>query len=342
MQGAGMSEKKGPSVPRGVWCAHRRKAAPGMGRSRRSRKRGNIAHRKVENDAAAGEFLTKGDANAGEGASPDPYAHLLERVKRSVSTGGLLPAAATPQGGDRRLGALPRRTAPDRGQTPAARRKEAIKMAIRDRRGERYGRLTCIEPTEERGENGSVIWRCRCDCGKECLASGSQLSRGYKKSCGCMRQPLQLDLAGRRFGSLTVEEYAGQRANHLCWRCRCDCGQETLALQKDLLNGHTKSCGCLQRQMYRSNLRLVDGTSVTMIEKRKQSPIASNTSGYNGVYLNRRTGLWSAQITFKGKTYFLGSFKDIQDAVKARRKGEEMFDDFLEWYYAQHEKKAAQ
>ncbi len=170
------------------------------------------------------------------------------------------------------------------------------------------------------------------------MASGSQLSRGYKKSCGCMRQPLRLDLTGQRFGSLVVEEYAGQQDNHQYWRCKCDCGKQTLALQKNLLNGHTKSCGCLQRQMYKDNLRLVDGTSVTLIENRMQTPIASNTSGYNGVYWNERTRRWRAQITFKGKTYYLGSYKDIQDAVKARQRGEEIYDSFLEWYYEQHKR----
>ena len=57
-------------------------------------------------------------------------------------------------------------------------------------------------------------------------------------------------------------------------------------------------------------------------------------SGYNGVYLNKRTGKWTAQITFKGKTYYLGSYNDIQAAVNARKRGEEMYDDFLDWYYS--------
>lgn len=70
-----------------------------------------------------------------------------------------------------------------------------------------------------------------------------------------------------------------------------------------------------------------------MIEHRMKRTISSNTSGYNGVYRNRKSGRWTAQITFKGKTYYLGSFDDIEDAVKARRRGEEMYEDFLEWYY---------
>ena len=128
-------------------------------------------------------------------------------------------------------------------------------------------------------------------------------------------------LIGRRFGRLVVIGYDGRRGRYPYWRCRCDCGRETVVRQANLKSGHTKSCGCMRRQIYRDNMRLVDGTSVVMIEKRLKTPIQSNKSGYNGVYLNRKTGKWTAQITFKGKTYYLGSFANIQEAVEARRKG---------------------
>lgn len=103
--------------------------------------------------------------------------------------------------------------------------------------------------------------------------------------------------------------------------------------QTNLQSGHTRSCECVRKATYRDNLRLVDGTSVTMIENRKLSTIKTNRSGYNGVYFNPRRNSWVAQITFKGKTYYLGSYAMLEDAVKARRNGEEMYDRFLDWYY---------
>lgn len=54
----------------------------------------------------------------------------------------------------------------------------------KDLRGQRFGRLVAIEPTEERRYN-SVVWRCRCDCGNEKLASARALMSGGTKSCGC-------------------------------------------------------------------------------------------------------------------------------------------------------------
>ena len=116
------------------------------------------------------------------------------------------------------------------------------------------------------------------------------------------------------------------------WRCRCDCGRETVVRQSNLQSGHVKSCGCLQREISKQNLKIVDGTSITMIKNRMQKPIKSNKSGCSGVYYNEKRKMWHAQITFKGKTYYLGSFTTLADAIKARKRGEEMYESFLEWY----------
>ena len=150
-----------------------------------------------------------------------------------------------------------------------------------------------------------------------------------------MGNPPAKDILGRHFGDLTVTAYDGNREGTYFWRCKCKCGKETVVRQNNLLLGHTKSCGCRQKTAYIENLKLVDGTSVTMLEAAcNQRLISTNSSGYNGVYRNNKSGKWVAQITFKGKTYYLGAFSEIKDAVKARRTAEErMYGEFLEWYY---------
>ena len=203
----------------------------------------------------------------------------------------------------------------------------------RDLSGQRFGRLMCLEPARERSASGGTLWYCRCDCGNICLAEGAQLTRGYKRSCGCLHRPRTEEFLGRRFGRLLVTGYAGKSGGKHMWSCACDCGGSTVVAQGNLANGHTKSCGCLQREIYRENLKLVDGTSVAMIENRKKRPIKSNTSGVSGVYYSRRMDAWCAQITFKGTTYYLGKYGDIEDAIEARRAGEQIYDRFLDWYY---------
>lgn len=62
-----------------------------------------------------------------------------------------------------------------------------------------------------------------------------------------------IDLTGKRFGKLTVIERASNRVgkdnrSRVYWLCRCDCGNIKTIEASCLIQGHTKSCGCLQKE----------------------------------------------------------------------------------------------
>lgn len=52
------------------------------------------------------------------------------------------------------------------------------------------------------------------------------------------------DLTGQKFGRLTVIERAPNKGKKTMWRCKCDCGNETVVAGGNLTNGHIVSCGC--------------------------------------------------------------------------------------------------
>lgn len=55
------------------------------------------------------------------------------------------------------------------------------------------------------------------------------------------------NLAGQTFGRLTVvSREAGRR---VWWQCVCTCGKTTAVISYRLLNGTTKSCGCLRTEL---------------------------------------------------------------------------------------------
>lgn len=57
------------------------------------------------------------------------------------------------------------------------------------------------------------------------------------------------DLTGKRFGRLLVLDFGHQKQGKgRFWRCRCDCGSETLTRSGDLRRGDTRSCGCIHRE----------------------------------------------------------------------------------------------
>lgn len=49
--------------------------------------------------------------------------------------------------------------------------------------GQRFARLTIVAAAPSRG--GRTHWRCRCDCGREVVVRGANLSSGNTRSCGC-------------------------------------------------------------------------------------------------------------------------------------------------------------
>ena len=54
--------------------------------------------------------------------------------------------------------------------------------------GERFGRLLVIgesEPYINPSGRKIYMWKCVCDCGKECVVSTSGLRNGRTLSCGC-------------------------------------------------------------------------------------------------------------------------------------------------------------
>lgn len=59
----------------------------------------------------------------------------------------------------------------------------------------------------------------------------------------------------------------------------------------------------------------------------------TNTSGVTGVSYNKSRNRWEAEITFQGKRYRLGRYKEKEEAVKARRRAEEeLHGKFIKWY----------
>lgn len=57
-----------------------------------------------------------------------------------------------------------------------------------------------------------------------------------------------IDLTGAKYSRLLVLGLI-EIKNGIKWRCLCDCGNETMVYPAKLKNGHTKSCGCLTKEV---------------------------------------------------------------------------------------------
>lgn len=109
--------------------------------------------------------------------------------------------------------------------------------------GDKYGKLTVIKRIER------SRFECLCECGDTTVVDIRNLRSGEVKSCGCLcrtnskNEISPKDLTGMRFGKLIVKN-KDEKSNKLI--CQCDCGRTIATKRSYLLNGDTKSCGCIR------------------------------------------------------------------------------------------------
>ncbi len=136
------------------------------------------------------------------------------------------------------------------------------------------------------------------------------------------------DLTGQRFGKLIALECVGRRVSDgsAYWRCACDCGRFTVTSSNKLLQGKTTSCGCRKLEVLTGSRSYIGGTCVEIISSKK-IPV-SNTSGIKNVSFNR--GKWMGKISFAGRQFYLGRYRDIEDAQAVVSAAEQIRDEVVE------------
>jgi len=123
-----------------------------------------------------------------------------------------------------------------------------------DLTGKRFHRLIVLEESG-RDKWCKILWLCRCDCGTEKIICGESLKSGKTKSCGCFSLEIRsltkvVDCNGKQFGRLLVTERVGSdKHGKALWKCLCRCGGRVTVTTGQLRSGHTKSCGCLSREV---------------------------------------------------------------------------------------------
>ena len=86
--------------------------------------------------------------------------------------------------------------------------------------GNKYGKLTVIDSTEER-VRGRVCWVCKCDCGNVLTVIGTDLRTGRKLDCGCVPHYNFKDEIGNKYGRLTVIAKSNKKTSSrgIHWTC---------------------------------------------------------------------------------------------------------------------------
>jgi hypothetical protein len=236
-----------------------------------------------------------------------------------------------------------------------------------DLTGQRFGNLVALYRNGTTKE-GLVVWRCKCDCGKECDKVGVYLREGSTKSCGCMtgkyisesrRKTNQYNLSnqyGIGFDSkgnifyFDLEDY--ELIKPYCWMKnsdgyfmakKCD-GTGKRYLMHNLIMGrkyvdHIGGCNT-RNDNRKQNLRIFDNKhSFETYNNMNKKIQKNNKSGCVGVIWHKRDNIWESYITIDRKRVYLGRFENKSDAIQARKEAEEKY--FGEYSYDNSQKIAS-
>lgn len=108
--------------------------------------------------------------------------------------------------------------------------------------------------------NRSRVYKVLCPlCSKTFISRADHI--GKTKSCQeCSQAHRFIDISGQRFGRLVALERVGRTlapngTRQSMWRCRCDCGNETVVKYISLTTGNTRSCGCMEEENRHANMQ---------------------------------------------------------------------------------------
>ena len=129
-------------------------------------------------------------------------------------------------------------------------------MNLIDLTGKKFENLTVLyrgEDIIQDGKRRRVRWHCLCNCGREFDVISDNLKRRQNMTCNeCAKkirgESQRKNAVGNKYGRLTILEML-PNSGATKVRCMCDCGNEYIGCQTDIVSGHTKSCGCLQSEI---------------------------------------------------------------------------------------------
>lgn len=121
---------------------------------------------------------------------------------------------------------------------------------------------------------------------------------------------------GKKYGMLTVKNYRHYigkkfRDSHLWWICQCDCGNYVTQRGYNLINGHTKSCGCIHGNRYsRMNLKSI----VQNVDKKNRKYRKGSSTNPDGTRHIEHTD-YSSPVGCRSEHMVIHKDKNNQDNI---------------------------
>lgn len=246
----------------------------------------------------------------------------------------------------------------------------------KDIAGITFGYLTAVRPTGAKNR-GDIVWLCTCKCGNTVELPATRLLRGNTLSCGCLKGEhlkkvnktigntnLRQALDDQVISTNAVSGYVGVTPKRGKWLayikykgayyslgCYSDIQDavKARARAKELVIEDAMELLDFYEEIHKDDPLppaqepLPEVPLQKLAQKINDTPCSAakrsdNTSGHVGI--NFRNNRWESRICYQGVRYMLGRFKEIETAVHARKKAEELLksepEKFVEKYSRNH------
>lgn len=180
---------------------------------------------------------------------------------------------------------------------------------LEDLTGQRFGRLKVVERAEN--THVSTRWKCKCDCGKECIVLAQNLKKGHTTSCGCYRtevRPTQRLVHGYRHTKI-YSVYCGIKERCYCKSNPCyhRYGGRGITMCDEWLNDPKLFCEWAYSHGYKEDAHYGQCTIERIDNNKGYSPDNCKIADEKTQANNRRTNLL---IEHNGETKTLAQWRD--------------------------------